>query len=76
MYLTVDYRVSFDFLIDIVSLSFSFLTITIAIFVYIYTFSYFRYEPLVDRLVLFLNSFIISMAFLVSSGNFIILFLG
>jgi NADH:ubiquinone oxidoreductase subunit 5 (subunit L)/multisubunit Na+/H+ antiporter MnhA subunit len=74
MYLTVDYRVSFDFLIDIVSLSFSFLTITIAIFVYIYTFSYFRYEPLVDRLVLFLNSFIISMAFLVSSGNFIFFF--
>ena len=28
------------------------------------------------RLVLFLNSFIISMVFLVSSGNFIILFLG
>jgi len=76
MYLTTDYRVSFDFLLDIISISFSFLTLTIALFVYIYTFSYFRYEPLVDRLVLFLNLFIISMVFLVSSGNFIILFLG
>ena len=76
MYLTTDYRVSFDFLLDNISLSFSFLTLTIAVFVYIYTFAYFRYEPLIDRLVLFLNAFIISMVFLVSSGNFIILFLG
>ena len=76
MYLGYNYRVSFDFLIDNISLSFSFLTLTIAVFVYIYTFSYFRYEPLVDRLVLFLNSFIISMVFLVSSGNFIMMFLG
>lgn len=76
MYLTHTYKVSFSFLIDTVSLSFSFLTLTIALFVYIYTFSYFRYEPLVDRLVLFLNAFIISMVFLVSSGNFINLFLG
>ena len=51
MFLTTNYKVSFDFLIDIVSVSFSFLTLTIAMFVYIYTFSYFRYEPLVDRLV-------------------------
>ncbi len=76
MYLSQNYKVSFDFLFDNVSFSFSFLTLTIAIFVYIYTFSYFRYEPLVERLVLFLNSFIISMVFLVSSGNFIMLFLG
>lgn len=76
MYLSTDFRVSFDLLIDTVAVSFSFLTITIAIFVYIYTFSYFRYEPLVERLVLFLNMFIISMAFLVSCGNLIILFLG
>jgi NADH:ubiquinone oxidoreductase subunit 5 (subunit L)/multisubunit Na+/H+ antiporter MnhA subunit len=76
MYLTINYKVSFDFLIDITSISFSFLTLTIAQFVYIYTFAYFRYEPLVDRLVLFLNMFIISMVFLVSSGNLINLFLG
>jgi NADH:ubiquinone oxidoreductase subunit 5 (subunit L)/multisubunit Na+/H+ antiporter MnhA subunit len=76
MYLTINYKVSFDFLIDVTSISFSFLTLTIAQFVYIYTFSYFRYEPLVDRLVLFLNMFIISMVFLVSSGNLINLFLG
>jgi NADH:ubiquinone oxidoreductase subunit 5 (subunit L)/multisubunit Na+/H+ antiporter MnhA subunit len=76
MYLTINYKVSFDFLIDITSISFSFLTLTIAQFVYIYTFSYFRYEPLVDRLVLFLNMFIISMVFLVSAGNLINLFLG
>lgn len=76
MYLGYNYKVTFDFLIDNISLSFSFLTLTIAVFVYIYTFSYFRYEPLVERLVLFLNSFIISMVFLVSSGNFIMMFLG
>jgi hypothetical protein len=76
MYLTINYKVSFDFLIDITSISFSFLTLTIAQFVYIYTFAYFRYEPLVDRLILFLNMFIISMVFLVSSGNLVNLFLG
>lgn len=76
MYLNSNYKVGFDLLIDNVSLSFGFLTLTIALFVYPYTFSYFRYEPLVDRLILFLNSFIISMVFLVSSGNFIMLFLG
>ena len=68
--------ISLDFLIDSTTISFSFLTSSIAIFVYIYTYSYFRYEPLVERLLLFLNMFIISMIFLVSSGNLICLFLG
>nr|NP_149396.1 NADH dehydrogenase subunit 5 [Tetrahymena thermophila]7TGH_5 Chain 5, NADH dehydrogenase subunit 5 [Tetrahymena thermophila]8B6F_AA Chain AA, NADH dehydrogenase subunit 5 [Tetrahymena thermophila SB210]8BQS_AA Chain AA, NADH dehydrogenase subunit 5 [Tetrahymena thermophila SB210]8GYM_N5 Chain N5, NADH dehydrogenase subunit 5 [Tetrahymena thermophila SB210]8GYM_n5 Chain n5, NADH dehydrogenase subunit 5 [Tetrahymena thermophila SB210]8GZU_N5 Chain N5, NADH dehydrogenase subunit 5 [Tetrahymen len=76
MYLSNGFRVSFDLLIDLTSISFSFLTLTIGVFVYIYTFSYFRYEPLVERLILFLNSFMISMILLVSSGNFIVLFLG
>ena len=76
MYLNTNFKINFDFLIDNISLSFSFLTLTIAIFVYLYTFSYFRYEPLVDRLLIFLNLFIISMVFLVSSGNLIMLFLG
>jgi len=76
MYLNTNFKINFDFLVDNISLSFSFLTLTIAIFVYIYTFSYFRYEPLVDRLVIFLNLFIISMVFLVSSGNLVMLFLG
>jgi len=76
MYLSSGYRVSFDLLIDIVSISFSFLTLSIGVFVYIYTFSYFRYEPLVERLLLFLNAFMISMILLVSSGNFIVMFLG
>nr|QGS65279.1 NADH dehydrogenase subunit 5 [Tetrahymena rostrata] len=76
MYLSSGYKVSFDLLIDSTSISFSFLTLTIGIFVYIYTFSYFRYEPLVERLMLFLNLFMISMILLVSSGNFIVMFLG
>lgn len=76
MYLNTNFKINFDFLIDNISLSFSFLTLTIAIFVYLYTFSYFRYEPLVDRLIIFLNLFIISMVFLVSSGNLVMLFLG
>ena len=45
-------------------------------FVFIYAFSYFRYEPLVDRFLLFILSFVISMIFLVTSGNTIMLFLG
>ena len=76
MNLSTNFQISFDLLIDITSLSFSFLTLTIGLFVYIYTFSYFRYEPLVERLILFLNLFMISMILLVSSGNFITLFLG
>lgn len=76
MYLSSGYRLSFDLLIDNISISFSFLTLTIGVFVYIYTFSYFRYEPMVERLVLFLNLFIISMILLVSAGNFIVMFLG
>ena len=76
MYLNTNFKINFDFLVDNISLSFSFLTLTIAIFVYLYTFSYFRYEPLVDRLIIFLNLFIISMVFLVSSGNLVMLFLG
>lgn len=76
MHLSIGFQISFDLLIDLTSISFSFLTLTIGLFVYIYTFSYFRYEPLVERLILFLNSFMISMILLVSSGNFITLFLG
>ena len=53
-----------------------FLTLSIAIFVYSFTFSYFRYEPLVDRLLILLNLFIISMVFLVTSGNLVSIFLG
>lgn len=76
MFLSSYLKIDFDFYIDNISFSFSLLTTSIAIFVYIYTFSYFRYEPLVDRLLVFLNLFIISMVFLVSSGNLVSLFLG
>ena len=69
-------KISFDFFFDNISVSFSFLTLTIGICVYIYAYSYFRYEPNVERLVIFLNLFMISMIFLVSSANFVCLFLG
>ena len=75
-YINYNVKVNFNFLIDTISFSFILLTTTIGLFVYIYAFSYFRYEPLVDRFILFLCSFIISMIFLVSSGNLIMLFLG
>lgn len=68
--------VYFDFLIDSISYSFMFLTLTIAVFVYIYAFSYFRYEPNVERLILLINCFVISMIILVTSGNLFVLFLG
>jgi NADH:ubiquinone oxidoreductase subunit 5 (subunit L)/multisubunit Na+/H+ antiporter MnhA subunit len=75
-YLNYNTKINFNFLIDTVSFSFILLTTTIGFFVYMYAFSYFRYEPLVDRFLLFLCSFIISMIFLVSSGNIIMMFLG
>ncbi len=76
MFLATNYQINFSIFIDFVSISFSFLTSSIALFVYIFTFSYFRYEPLVERLLLLLNSFILSMVLLVSSGNMIVMFLG
>ena len=75
-FLTINHKVDYYFVIDTISFSFMFLTTTIAFFVYIYAFAYFRYEPLVDRFLLFLLSFVISMIFLVTSGNTIMLFLG
>lgn len=74
--IAVNYTVFFEIFIDSVSYSFMFLTLTIAVFVYIYSFSYFRYEPNVERLILLINCFVISMICLVTSGNFFVLFLG
>ena len=68
--------VHFELLFDVVSFSFAFLTASIALFVNTYAFAYFRYEPNVDRLIIFLNAFVISMLLLVLSGNLIVLFLG
>ena len=76
MFLSLNVRVDYYFYVDTISFSFMLLTTTIALFVYIYAFSYFRYEPLVDRFLLFILSFVISMLFLVLSGNTIMLFLG
>ena len=69
-------KININLLIDSVSFSFFFLTTTIGLCVYTYAFCYFRYEPLVERFLLFICSFIISMLLLVSSGNLIMLFLG
>jgi len=76
VFLSLNVKIDYYFLIDSISFSFILLTTTIAFFVFIYAFSYFRYEPLVDRFLLFLLSFVISMIFLVASGNTIMLFLG
>lgn len=76
VFLSLNVKIDYYFLIDTISFSFMLLTTTIAFFVFIYAFSYFRYEPLVDRFLLFLLSFVVSMLFLVSSGNTIMLFLG
>lgn len=76
IYINSNYKLDFYFLFDTVSFAFVLLTTTIALFVFFYAFSYFRYEPLVDRFLLFLASFVISMIFLVSSGNTIMMFLG
>lgn len=74
--LNMNYKVQFLFYIDLLSFSYMLLTTSIAVFVFIYAFSYFRYEPHVDRLLIMLNLFVISMIILVLAGNFVILFLG
>ena len=76
VFISNNFKLNFYFLIDTVSYSFILLTTTIAVFVFAYAFSYFRYEPLVERFILFLASFVVSMLFLVSSGNTIMMFLG
>lgn len=76
IYINVNYKIDFYLIIDTVSFSFVLLTTSIAVFVLLYAFSYFRYEPLVDRFILFLLLFVTSMIFLVVSGNMIMLFLG
>ena len=67
-------EVKFELFIDLVSFSFLFLTATIALFVTFFTFSYFRYEPNVEKLLLLLNAFVLSMLLLVVSGNLVVLF--
>jgi NADH-quinone oxidoreductase subunit L len=74
--LTPGLVVSFSLYIDTVSYSFALLTLLIALFVQLYAFTYFRYEPNVDRLLVFLNSFVASMVLLVLAGNLVVLFLG
>lgn len=68
--------ITLSFYLDLIAFAFMLLTISIAFFVNIFTFSYFRYEPLVDRLLIYLNLFVISMVILVTAGNLFILFLG
>lgn len=72
----MNYKVQFLFYIDLLSFNYMLLTTSISLFVFAYTFSYFRYEPHVDRLLVMLNLFVISMIILVLAGNFVILFLG
>ena len=76
VFLSCNTKIDYYFLLDTISFSFAWLTTSIAFFVFIYAFSYFRYEPLVDRFLLFLLSFVISMLFLILSGNTVMLFLG
>lgn len=74
--LSSNFFVRFDFYFDVISFSFLFLTLSIALSVIIFAFSYFRYEPLVERLIIFLSCFVCSMIFLVSTNNLINFFLG
>lgn len=57
-------------------MSFGLLVLTIAFFINVYTFAYFRYEPNVSRLILFIDVFVVSMVLLVTAGNVVIMYLG
>lgn len=75
-YLPGTVQVTFDFLFDKLSITYVTLILSIGLCVLIYTFSYFRYEPHVERLFLFINLFMMSMCILVIGGNLFVLFLG
>ncbi len=75
-YLPGTVQVNFDILIDKLSITYVALILSIGMCVLLYTFSYFRYEPHVERLFLFINLFMISMCILVIGGNLFVLFLG
>lgn len=57
-------------------MAFALLVLTIAFFINIYTFAYFRYEPNVSRLILFIDLFVISMVIMVLAANFVVLYFG
>lgn len=69
-------EVHFDILLDKLSITYVTLVLSIGFCVIIYAFSYFRYEPHVERLLLFINLFMISMCILVMGGNVFVLFFG
>lgn len=74
--LTPTLTINFDFYFDNLSMSFALLVLSIAFFINVYTFAYFRYEPNVTRLILFIDVFVVSMVLLVTGGNFIIFYFG
>lgn len=57
-------------------MAFSLLVLSIAFFINLYTFAYFRYEPNVSRLILFIDIFVVSMVVLVTAGNLVLMYLG
>lgn len=75
-YLPGTVQINFDILIDKLSITYVALILSIGLCVLVYTFSYFRYEPHVERLFLFINLFMMSMCILVLGGNLFVLFLG
>jgi NADH:ubiquinone oxidoreductase subunit 5 (subunit L)/multisubunit Na+/H+ antiporter MnhA subunit len=68
--------VALDLNIDLISFSFAFLTVSIGLFTVIYAYSYFRSEPFVIRLLIYINIFIYGMLLLVFADNIIIMLLG
>lgn len=75
-YLPGTVQINFDILLDKLSITYVTLVLSIGVCVLTYTFSYFRYEPHVERLFLFINLFMMSMCILVIGGNIFVLFLG
>lgn len=69
-------QINFDILLDKLSITYVALILSIGVCVLLYTFSYFRYEPHVERLFLFINLFMMSMCILVVGGNLFVMFLG
>lgn len=70
------FKIKFTLYIDKISYSFILLTTSIALFVNVYSYFYFRFDQLIEKFIFYINLFVISMVLLVSSGNFIVLFLG
>lgn len=70
------YLIDFGFLFDFLSMWMSFLIVFISTLVHIYSFSYMSHDPFLPRFMAYLSLFTFFMLLLVTSSNFLQMFIG